>query len=152
MTFKVQYCKYSDFQVGRGYMIENISVMSTSTLKVRLTHKCVKIYQDPLINAEARVMTRFFLFVFFFSKNSHNCLDLEPSKLKVEFAWEPNNCVKIYQNPLNNAGARAMTIPFFSKNSYSYLDLEPSILKVELARDITYPTFMWSYIKIKISW
>ena len=34
-------------------------------------------------------------------KNSHNCLDLVPSKLKVEFprdiCSELNNCVKIYQ-------------------------------------------------------
>ena len=39
---------------------------------------------------------------------------------------------------------------FLSKNIHSYLDLEPSILKVELARDIRYPTFMLSYIKIHL--
>ena len=49
--------------------------------------------------------------VFFFSKNSHRYLDLEPNNLNVEVVRDimiPNKCVK-YLNSLINAGARAMT-------------------------------------------
>ena len=70
----------------------------------------MKIYQDPLINAGARVMTTFFLF-FVFSKNSHNELDLKPKTLNVELAQNiiiPNICVKLYKNPSTNVGARVM--------------------------------------------
>ena len=84
----------------------------------------------------------------FFSKNRHSYLDFEPNNLKVELALDimiPNNCVKIYQNPLINAGAKAMTKFFFPKNSHSYLNLEPSNLKAEYAQDIIIPNI---YVKL----
>ena len=69
--------------------------------------------------------------LFFFSKNSHRYLDLEPSNLKVEFARDitiPNNFVVIYYNPLINAGARAMTmlLLFFISKSSITLTLSPA--------------------------
>ena len=45
-------------------------------------------------------------------KNSQSDLDLEPRTLKVEFARDiiiPNICVKLYEKPSINVGARAMT-------------------------------------------
>ena len=45
--------------------------------------------------------------------------------------------MKIYKNPLINAGVRAMTILFLK--IASYLDLEFSKLTVELAGDVIIP-------------
>ena len=66
--------------------------------------------------------------------------------------------MKIHQNPLINAGARAMTklffvffffffffLFFFFLNGHSYLDLEPSNLKIKFARDIIITNI---YVKI----
>ena len=65
----------------------------------------------------------------FFSKNCHCYLDLEPSYLKVELAQDaeiPNKCVKIYLNPLVNAGSRVMTIFFSLKIATVTLTLSPA--------------------------
>ena len=84
----------------------------------------MKINQNSLINAGARVMM-------FFLKIA-NYLDLESSNLKVEFARDitiSNNCVRIYQNPLINAGARAITNYinlFFLKKATVTLTLSPA--------------------------
>ena len=60
------------FKLGklRSHMITNISVMSTLTLSpgpesrtcsgYYHTHKCVKLYQNPLINVGAGAMTKIF--------------------------------------------------------------------------------------------
>ena len=87
----------------------------------------------------------------FFSKNSHNYLDLEPSSLKVELARDiiiPNIYVVISKSieKCRQEGDYKVLFFFFflfcfvfSKYCHSYLNLEPSSLKVVLYRDMITP-------------
>ena len=54
--------------------------------------------------------------MFVFRKHRHSYLDLVHINQKIELARDiliANNCEKIYQNPLINAGNRVMAVFFF---------------------------------------
>ena len=97
------------------------------TLTLRYSIVNIKIFRLEGITGRSHMIGKYF---------SHVNLDLEPRTESQTCSryYQTHKCVKIYHNPLINAGARMMTASFYAPNfkevggAYCFWVVRPSVL------------------------